>query len=134
MKKLYIILFFGINIFCFSQTSTQSGVTQNYQKAQFPGGDEGFIDEFLKMIHAYIDLRHYAVNGKFTFIFDVDEKGKISDLDVVPKVKNSEMFIDDMNFAIKKVKKKWQPALKDGQPISSKKIISINFTSDHTDG
>jgi hypothetical protein len=46
---------------------------------------------------------------------------KSGNLDVLPKVKNSEMFIEDMEFAIKKVKKKWKPAMKDGQPVISKK-------------
>lgn len=75
------------------------------QNAEFPGGDDAFTKEFLKMIHAYIDLNKYAVNGQFVFVFDVNENGKISNLDVLPKVKNSEMFIEDMDFAIKKVKR-----------------------------
>lgn len=103
------------------------------QNAEYPGGDEAFTKEFLQMIHAYVDLRKYAVNGKFVFVFDVNTNGKVDNLDVLPKVKNSEMFIDDMKFAIKKVKKKWKPAMKDGQPVVSKKIIKINFTSDHFD-
>ncbi|MBW3520659.1 hypothetical protein [Chryseobacterium sp. NKUCC03_KSP] len=58
------------------------------------------------MIHGYIDLRKYAVNGQFTFLFDVTTDGKVDNLKVLPKVKDSELFIDDMNFAIKRVKKK----------------------------
>ncbi|WP_435523052.1 hypothetical protein [Chryseobacterium indoltheticum] len=54
------------------------------------------------MIHAYIDLNQYGVNGVFTFIFDIDKNGKAGNLKVLPKVKNSEMFIDDMKFALKK--------------------------------
>ena len=75
----------------------------------------------------------YAVNGQFTFLFDVNTEGKVENLKVLPKVKDSELFIDDMNFAIKRVKKKWKPAMQDGKPIVSKKIIRINFTSDHFD-
>ncbi|RKS96732.1 hypothetical protein [Chryseobacterium defluvii] len=114
-----------------SQSQTEN-ITSS-QNAEFPGGDSAFTQEFLKMIHAYIDLNKYAVNGQFVFVFDVGTDGKISQLDVLPKVKNSELFIEDMQFAIKKVKKKWKPATKNGAPIVSKKIIKINFTTDHFD-
>ncbi|MCW3160853.1 energy transducer TonB [Chryseobacterium oryctis] len=107
--------------------------TEISRNAEFPGGDDAFTKEFLRMVHAYIDLRKYAVNGQFVFVFDVNTDGKIGNLDVLPKVKNSEMFIEDMDFAIRKVKKKWKPAIKDGNPVISKKVIKINFTSDHFD-
>ena len=54
------------------------------------------------MINAYIDIKTYAVNGVFTFSFDVQPDGKIKNLDVNPKVKNSELFIDDMLFCNEK--------------------------------
>jgi hypothetical protein len=38
----------------------------------------------------------------------VNPDGKIGNLDVLPKVKNSEMFIEDMEFAIKKIKKEME--------------------------
>lgn len=103
------------------------------EKAKFPGGDDAFRAEFFKMVHGYIDLRQYAVNGVFYFTFKIDATGKIKKLDVSPKVKDSEMFIDDMLFAMKKVKGKWKPAQRDGKPIESNYILSINFISDHFD-
>jgi len=112
------------------ETRVDSENPVTYKSAEFPGGDSAFSKEFLKMIHAYIDLGLYAVNGKFVFTFDVDENGKVINLKVLPKVKNSEMFIEDMQFAVKKVKKKWKPAVKNGKPVLSQKIISIYFTSD----
>jgi len=115
------------------ETRVDSENPVTYKSAEFPGGDSAFSKEFLKMIHAYIDLGLYAVNGKFVFTFDVDENGKVINLKVLPKVKNSEMFIEDMQFAVKKVKKKWKPAVKNGKPVLSQKIISIYFTSDHFD-
>ncbi|BAP33848.1 uncharacterized protein CHSO_4811 [Chryseobacterium sp. StRB126] len=134
MKKNIVILFLFFGFIGYSQQSPASKEdVMTSQNAEFPGGDDAFTKEFLQMIHAYIDLKKYAVNGKFVFVFDVNTSGKVENLDVLPKVKNSEMFIDDMKFAIKKVKKKWKPAMKDGQPVISKKIIKINFTSDHFD-
>lgn len=134
MKKHLLILFLFFGCVAYSQESKAPAETvMNVQNAEYPGGDEAFTKEFLQMIYAYIDMKKYAVNGKFVFVFDVNPNGKVDNLDVLPKVKNSEMFIDDMKFAIKKVKKKWKPAMKDGQAVVSKKIIKINFTSDHFD-
>lgn len=134
MKKTILILLLTLGVMGYSQESKASKENISAsQNAEFPGGDDAFAKEFLQMIHSYIDMGKYAVNGKFVFVFDVDKNGKVENLDVLPKVKNSEMFIDDMKFAIKKVKKKWKPAIQDGQPVISKKIIKINFTSDHFD-
>ncbi len=59
----------------------------------------------------------------------IDTKGKISNIDVLPKFKNNEMFIDDMKYAAKKVKRKWTPATKNGIPVDSKLVIKMNFTN-----
>lgn len=134
MNKYFLLLFLLIGFKCFAQKSELN--SENLvitRSAEFPGGDAAFSKEFLRMIHGYIDLDQYAVNGQFTFLFDIGTDGKISNLNVLPKVKNSELFIDDMNFAIKKVKKKWQPAIQNGKPTVSKKVIKINFTTDHFD-
>lgn len=134
MKKYFFVLVLLIGFKSFAQESkVESEKFTVTEKAEFPGGDEAFTKEFLKMIYGYIDLRKYAVNGMFTFLFDINTEGKVDNLKVLPKVKNSELFIDDMNFAIKRVKKKWKPAMQDGKPIVSKKVIKINFTSDHFD-
>ncbi|MBO6185276.1 MAG: energy transducer TonB [Chryseobacterium sp.] len=134
MRKYLFVFILLIGFKSFAQESkVESENLSRTEKAEFPGGDEVFTKEFLKMIHGYIDLRKYAVNGQFTFLFDVTADGKVDNLKVLPKVKDSELFIDDMNFAIKKVKKKWKPAMRDGKPVVSKKVIKINFTSDHFD-
>ncbi|MXS71269.1 hypothetical protein GSF70_08565 [Flavobacteriaceae bacterium W22] len=134
MIKYFVMICFLLGFKSYSQeTRVNSENPVTYKSAEFPGGDSAFSKEFLKMIHAYIDLGLYAVNGKFVFTFDVDENGKVINLKVLPKVKNSEMFIEDMQFAMKKVKKKWKPAVKNGKPVLSQKIISIYFTSDHFD-
>lgn len=135
MKKYFFVLVLLIGFKSFAQESkVESEKFTVTEKAEFPGGDEAFSQELHKMIHAYIDLNQYGVNGVFTFIFDIDKNGKAVNLKVLPKVKNSEMFIDDMKFALKKVKKNWKPAMKNGVPIISQKIIKINFVTDFTDG
>lgn len=124
MKKYIVILFF----FLFSNNAFSQDT-----KAEFPGGNEAFKTEFMNMVHAYIDIALYAIQGEVTFIFNIDEKGKVNNLDVLPKFKNNEMFIDDMKYAVKKVKKKWTPATKDGVPINSKYVLKVNFSSNTYD-
>ncbi|MGD1320316.1 energy transducer TonB [Chryseobacterium sp. 2R14A] len=134
MNEYFFVLLLLIGFKSFSQdlkpNTENSIITSN---AEFPGGDKAFTNEFLRMIHGYIDMSKYAVNGQFTFLFDISTEGKVENLNVLPKVKNSELFIEDMEFAIKKVKKKWKPAMQNGLPVVSKKSIKINFTSDHFD-
>lgn len=64
--------------------SQAQATTANYYKAEFPGGDKTFQKEFMNMVHAYIDMALYAVQGKVTFIFNIDPKGRISSIDGIP--------------------------------------------------
>lgn len=138
MKKYLVILpLLMLSSKGFSQQATAQYQYQNsadFQKAEFPGEVEAFRKEFLNMVHAYIDMALYAIQGEVTFIFNINSKGKIDKLDVLPKFKNNEMFIDDMKYALKKVKGKWSPATKSGVPVDSKAIMKIRFennTFDH---
>lgn len=105
----------------------------SFQKAEFPGGDDAFRKEFMNMVNAYIDFALYALEGKITFVFNIDTKGKINKIDVLPKFKGNEMFIDDIKYAVKKVKGKWKPAVKNGVPVDSKFIMKVNFSSNTYD-
>lgn len=81
MKKYFFVLILLIGFKSFAQESkVESGKLTVTEKAEFPGGDAAFSKEFLKMIHGYIDLRKYAVNGQFTFLFDVNTEGKVDNL------------------------------------------------------
>lgn len=135
MKKLIFFFFCLISFLGNSQTknSIDNSISYITQKAEFPGGDEAFRKELFKYIHGYIDLKQYAVNGLFIFSFDIDTDGKTKNLSVTPRVKNSEMFIDDMLFCMRKVKTKWKPAIENGVPVKSRYSLKINFISDHFD-
>lgn len=138
MQKLFFICLLFISVALFSQDQKLENLTPqytvvNYKKASFPGGDNAYRKELYKMIHGYIDLSTYAANGVFTFSFDVDIDGKTKNLSVSPKVKNSELFIEDMLFCMKKIKTKWTPATENGVPVKSKYTIKINFVTDHFD-
>ncbi len=130
-------LFFMLSLCCssqfFAQTAQPTEIAQQNRKAEFPGGENAFRNEFMRMVHAYFDISAYAVNGKFSFIITIDQFGKPSELQIYPKVKNDEEFRQDMTFAMKRIKKKWKPAMKDGVPISSNRIIEINFSSEHAE-
>ncbi|MBW8358881.1 MAG: energy transducer TonB [Weeksellaceae bacterium] len=134
MKNIFLLLLLSFGLAAGQTTTTDEHPRIIYtQPAQFPGGDEAFLAEFHKMVRGYIDMNQYAANGVFNFIFDIDVKGKITNLQILPKVKNSEMFIEDMMFAVKRIKPKWTPALRDGNPVKSTHVLKVTFTSDHFD-
>jgi len=123
MRKAIIIFFTSCSFLLFSQQT----------KAEFPGGTNAFQKEFMQMVHAYVDTKIYAVDGKFTFIVEIDEAGKMANLKIFPKVRNHEEFLQDMNFALKRIKKKWKPATENGIPKKSTFAFEINFTTDYAD-
>ncbi|MDR6921538.1 MULTISPECIES: energy transducer TonB [Chryseobacterium] len=130
MKKYLLLLpllFIGIK--GFSQNTMQCEIPRYTQRAEFPRGDEAFRKQFVNMLHAYVDAESYAINGTVTFVINIDKTGKMDRLDVLPKIKNGEMFIDDVKYALKKVKGKWKPAMKDGVAVESKYIFKVNFTT-----
>ncbi len=133
MKTFLFLTAFFISTNYFTQTKNTESSNPITEKAEFPGGQTAFRKEFMKMVYAYVDVTAYAVNGKFTFVIAIDEKGKMSSLKSYPRVKNDEEFVQDMTFAMKRIKKKWKPASKNGVPIESSYIFEINFTTDHSD-
>lgn len=137
MKKYLLILplcFIGVKGLS-QETKAQIQIQQgeDFRKAEFPGGEDAFRKEFLNMVHAYIDVALYAIQGEVTFLFNINPKGKIDKVDILPRFKNDEMFIDDMKYALKKVKGKWQPATKNGIPVDSKLIMKIRFNNNTYD-
>ncbi|WP_300674195.1 hypothetical protein [Soonwooa sp.] len=106
MKSIILFVALCFSAFAFSQNTQQDAGNVYDTKAVYPGGDNAFRKDFMNMVHAYIDLAAYKVEGPFVFAFDIDEKGKISQLSISPKVKNYEVFNDDMQFAMRKVKSK----------------------------
>lgn len=136
MKKYLLILpllLFGGKGFSQETAVQVQHTSDHYQKAEFPGGDEAFQKEFMNMVHAYIDMALYAVQGQVTFIFNIDPRGKINNIDILPKFKNNEMFVDDMKYAAKKVKGKWKPATKNRVAVDSKFVMRVNFDNNGYD-
>lgn len=109
--------------------SDQSG----FVRAQFEGGDAAFNRELFKYISAYIDKEIYAVNGTFFLNLNIDAYGKITDLDITPKVANSELFLKDLKFAVKKIRNSWTPSKCNNLAIPSRLRIKLNFVSESVD-
>jgi len=136
MKK-YLLLFLPLFLISFKgfsqQTPTQSQSRAYLEKPKFPGGDEAFKKEFMNMVYAYLDMALYTIQGEVTFIFNIDAKGKIDKIDVLPKFKDHEMFTDDIRYAVKKVKGKWSPATANGIPVDSKLMMKVQFNNNTYD-
>ncbi|MCU7617355.1 energy transducer TonB [Chryseobacterium sp. PBS4-4] len=124
MKKyLVVLLLLFLGFKGFSQET----------KAEYEGGNAVFANKFMEMLYAYVDVQSYAIEGTVTYIINIDKTGKASHLDIIPKIKNGDMFVDDSQYALKKVKGKWKPATKDGIAVSSKYIMKVNFKSNTYD-
>ena len=64
---------------------------------------------------------------------DIDKQGKVTNLDITPKVENSEGFLRDLKFAVKKIKKNWTPSKCNNVPVDSKIRIRLNFVTESAD-
>ena len=64
---------------------------------------------------------------------DIDKQGKVTGLNVIPKVENSEGFLRDLKFAVRKIKKNWTPSKCNDVPVDSKIRIKLNFVTESID-
>lgn len=104
-----------------------------FVRAQFEGGDAAFNRELFRYISAYVDREIYVVNGTFFLQMDIDKQGKVTGLNVIPKVENSEGFLRDLKFAVRKIKKNWTPSKCNDVPVDSKIRIKLNFVTESID-
>ena len=105
----------------------------NVQYAQYPGGDDAFKKDVIKQMNGYLESDAYAVNGVFTFLFEINKDGKIKEFVLKPSVQNGDMLYKDLNFAVKKLNAKWIPAKCDGVTVDSKLRIKVNFRTESYD-
>ena len=105
----------------------------SFVRAQFQDGDTSFNRELFKYISAYVDKEIYVVNGTFFLHINIDKEGKVTDLDITPKVENGEMFVRDLKFAVKRIKKNWIPSKCNNIPVDSKIRIRLNFVTESAD-
>jgi hypothetical protein len=104
-----------------------------FVRAQFEGGDANFSREIFRYISAYVDKEIYVVNGVFYLNIEINEEGKMTNLDITPKVENSEGFLRDLKYAVKKIKKSWTPSKCSNVPVDSKIRIKLNFVTESSE-
>lgn len=102
-------------------------------RAQFEGGDAAFNRELFRYISAYVDKEIYVVNGTFFLQMEIDKEGRVTSLNIIPKVENSYGFLRDLKFAVRKIKKNWTPSKCNNVPVDSKIRIRLNFVTESID-
>lgn len=60
-------------------------------------------------MYTYLNSDFYTLSGDFTFTLTIDAKGKVTDVSGDPKVLNSEVFFDDMQYVVRRIKKTGLP-------------------------
>ncbi|MGH1517162.1 energy transducer TonB [Chryseobacterium sp. JK1] len=104
-----------------------------YQYPTMTGGMSELRKEINKELETYVDTKSYKAKGKFIISFIINPEGMISDIDIEPKVENSDRFFEDIKSAMKKIKPKWNPAKIKGKPVSTKFRIPFNFKTTDLD-
>lgn len=128
MKKILFLILTFIGVSAFSQNSLQIPKTWDVD-AVFDGGEASLQKEISKALK-YVVTSNYFVDGKISLVLQINEDGKYFVNSVYPvNLKNKQAFKDDMNYVIKRFKKKFQPATFQGKPVKSLFIYEINFST-----
>ncbi|MDQ8142535.1 hypothetical protein [Chryseobacterium sp. CFS15] len=101
----------------------------DFQAASFEGGAAAYKEILRKYMYTYLNSDFYTLTGDFTFTLTIDAMGKVVDVIGEPKVLNSEVFFDDMQYVVRRIKKDWKPAMCNGQPVKSEMKLKMSFSS-----
>ncbi|RKS96731.1 energy transducer TonB [Chryseobacterium defluvii] len=101
----------------------------DFKPASFEGGTAAYKEILKKYMYTYLNSDFYTLNGEFTFTLTIDATGKVVDVEGDPKVLNSEIFFDDMQYVVRRIKKNWSPAMCNGQPVKSEMKLKMSFSS-----
>ncbi|MGH1520177.1 hypothetical protein [Chryseobacterium sp. JK1] len=105
----------------------------DFKPASFDGGVAAYKNILNKYMYAYLNSDFYSLTGDFSFTLKVDSTGKVIDVTGMPKVENSKVFFDDMQYVVRRIKKNWTPASCGGQPVASQIKVKMSFSSIATD-
>ncbi|MET3037872.1 hypothetical protein ABXT08_17380 [Chryseobacterium sp. NRRL B-14859] len=100
-----------------------------FKPASFLGGAAAYKEMLNKYMYTYLNADFYTLSGDFTFTLTIDATGKVVDIAGSPKVLNSEVFFDDMQYVVRRIKKNWTPATCEGKPVKSEMKLKMNFSS-----
>jgi hypothetical protein len=102
---------------------------KDFKAAGFEGGIASYKELLKKYMFTYLNSDYYTLTGEFTFTLTIDATGKVTDVEGSPKVLNSEVFFDDMQYVVRRIKKSWIPATCNNQPVKSEMKLKMNFSS-----
>ena len=126
MKKYQLTCFLLLLAFIIpNNTFAQQDVdSRPDQIAMFKSGNQSIYEYMQTHIKYPKKAQKEKLEGKVLVGFTVTKEGKVEDI----QIKNSSDAIFNES-AIKLVKsmKKWQPAMKDGQPVDFKMALPINY-------
>lgn len=101
----------------------------DFKPASFEGGAAAYKEILRKYMYTFLNSDFYTLTGDFTFTLTIDAMGKVIDIAGVPKVLNSEIFFDDMQYVVRRIKTNWTPAMCNGEPVKSEMKLKMNFSS-----
>lgn len=101
----------------------------DFKPAAFEGGAAAYKELLRKYMYTYLNSDFYTLTGDFTFTLTIDATGKVIDIAGDPKVLNSDVFFDDMQYVVRRIKKNWSPASCNGQPVKSEMKMKMSFSS-----
>ncbi|MDC8102726.1 energy transducer TonB [Chryseobacterium rhizosphaerae] len=101
----------------------------DFKPAAYEGGAAAYKEILRKYMYTYLNSDFYTLTGDFTFTLTIDEAGKVIDIVGAPKVLHSEVFFDDMQYVVRRIKKSWMPATCNGQPVKSEMKLRMSLTS-----
>lgn len=101
----------------------------DFKPASFEGGAAAYKEILRKYMYTFLNSDFYILTGEFTFTLTIDAMGKVVDIAGDPKVLNSEVFFDDMQYVVRRIKTNWTPAMCNGEPVKSEMKLKMNFSS-----
>lgn len=101
----------------------------DFKPASFEGGAAAYKEILRKYMYTFLNSDFYTLTGEFTFTLTIDAMGKVVDIAGDPKVLNSEVFFDDMQYVVRRIKTNWTPAMCNGKPVKSEMKLKMNFSS-----
>ncbi|MCZ2085575.1 MAG: hypothetical protein LC112_15010 [Flavobacteriales bacterium] len=102
-------------------------ILKDFKTPEFPGGINQFRKEFTTKLMNNLDFRSYTPSGRFTVFFTVNTDGSLSNIDIEPKLENTENFFKDISTSILKVKTKWKPGEVSGNAVRYNFRLPLNF-------
>lgn len=134
MKKIFFLLaliLWGCDV---KSQATDEKVYQEFEvakNAEYPDGINAFRKELMQNINYPYIAKKNKTQGSVILMFTIDEQGSIISVKILKDIGDG--CGDASVEALKKIRTKWQPAMKDGKPVKVRKSIPVMFKLDGYD-